>query len=61
MAMSLGGSLSTPSHPIDVTGLSKPAVTARESVLDVSSLKAKSERKGIEEGGLLGHHKGGSQ
>jgi hypothetical protein len=37
------------------------AATARESVLDVSSLKAKSERGKIEEKGLLGHHKGGSE
>jgi hypothetical protein len=59
--MSLSGSLSTPSRLRDVANLRKPAATARESVLDVSSLKAKSERKGIEASGLLGRHKCGSQ
>jgi hypothetical protein len=60
--MSLSGSLSTPSCLRGVADfLSKSVATARESVLDVSSLKAKSERKGIEESGLLGCHKGGSQ
>jgi hypothetical protein len=44
--MSLSGSLSTPSHLRDVANFSsKSAATARESVLDVSSLKAKSGRK----------------
>jgi hypothetical protein len=45
----------------DVANLRKSVATARESVLDVSSLKAKSERKRIEESGLLGCHKCGSQ
>jgi hypothetical protein len=58
---SLSGSLSTPSHLRGVADLKKSVTTARESVLDVSSLKAKSERRGREEGGLLGCHKGGSQ
>jgi hypothetical protein len=39
----------------------KSVATAQESILDISSLKAKSGRKGIEESGLLGHHKCGSQ
>jgi hypothetical protein len=39
----------------------RSVATARESVLDVSSLKAKSERKGMKESGLLGCHKCGSQ
>jgi hypothetical protein len=39
----------------------KSVATARESVLDVSSLKAKSERKEIEGSGLLGRHKCVSQ
>jgi hypothetical protein len=39
----------------------RSVATARESVLDVSSLKAKSERKGMKESGLLGRHKCGSQ
>jgi hypothetical protein len=58
---SLSRSLSTPSHLKDVANLRKSAATAQESVLDISSLKAKSGREGIEESGLLGHHKGGSQ
>jgi hypothetical protein len=41
--------------------LIKSVATAQESVLNVSFLKAKSGRKGIERGGLLDHHKGGSQ
>jgi hypothetical protein len=59
--MSLSRSLSTPNCLRDVADLRKSAATAREPVLDVSFLKAKSERKGIEESGLLDHHKGGSQ
>jgi hypothetical protein len=62
MAMSLSGSLSTPSCLRDVADLSKSVATAQESVLDVSSLMAKSEKGGgIEESGLLGRHKSGSQ
>jgi hypothetical protein len=45
VAMSLSGSLSTPSRLRDVADLSKPAATTQESVLDISSLRAKSERK----------------
>jgi hypothetical protein len=41
----------------DVANLKKSATTAREPVLDVSYLKAKSGREGIEESGLLGCHK----
>jgi hypothetical protein len=59
--MSLSRSLDAPSRLRDVADLRKPAATARESILDISSLKAKSERKKIEESGLLGHHKCGSQ
>jgi hypothetical protein len=44
VARSLSGSLSTPSHLRDVADLRKPVATAQESVLDVSSLKAKSEK-----------------
>jgi hypothetical protein len=42
--MSLSGSLSAPSCLRDVADLRKSAATAQESVLNVSSLKAKSER-----------------
>jgi hypothetical protein len=58
---SLSGSLSTPGHLRDVADLKKSVATARESVLDVSSLKAKSGKRGREASGLLGRHKGGSQ
>jgi hypothetical protein len=58
---SLSGSLSTPSRLRGVADLKKSVATARESVLDVSSLKAKSGKRGREESGLLGRHKGGSQ
>jgi hypothetical protein len=51
--MSLSGSLSTPSRLRGVADLRKSAATARESVLDVSSLKAKSERKGVEKEWLI--------
>jgi hypothetical protein len=60
VAMSSSGSLTTPSR-LEMLPTSESVATARESVLDVSSLKAKSERKGIEESGLLGRHKEGSQ
>jgi hypothetical protein len=59
--VSLSRSLSTPSRLRDVADLRKSVATARESILDISSLKAKSEKKGIKENGLLGHHKCGSQ
>jgi hypothetical protein len=61
MAMSLSGSLSTPGHLRDVTDSRESVVTVRESVLDISSLTAKSERKEVEGSGLLGRHKCGSQ
>jgi hypothetical protein len=52
----------TPSHLRDVADLRKPVTTARESVLDVSPLNAKSGRREVRRGGgLLGHHKCGSQ
>jgi hypothetical protein len=59
--MSLSGSLSTPGHLRDVADLRKSVATAQESILNISSLKAKSERKGVEESGLSGRHKYGSQ
>jgi hypothetical protein len=59
--MSLSGSLSTPSRLRDVANLRKSVATAQESVLGISSLKAKPEMKGIEESGLLGRHECGSQ
>jgi hypothetical protein len=60
--VSLSESLSTLSRLRDVADLRKSAATARGSVLDVSSLRAKSEKGGgVEEGGLLGRRKGGSQ
>jgi hypothetical protein len=61
VAKSVSGSLSTPSHLRDVADLRKSATTARESILNISFLKAKSERKEIKGGGLLGRHKDGSQ
>jgi hypothetical protein len=59
--VSLSGSLSTPSRLRDVANLRKSVATAQESVLDVSSLKAKSEKEGVEESGLSGRRKCGSQ